>query len=185
MSDHSYDFIGRGQVLFGHCPKNDCHMQLCWLIYFIFVQKIDSYQNLSKEIASLHITVPLNMLCLNCNDVNQELSARAARLADRMIHYVVDQNRDKNRGYVCLKFSGFFVKYSREMRKQESITANGKLLYNTIKGKVFRLSMCFNFCWAWWSSHDNSTKTSQKASGVYQWQSIASSKAFSDHHFRS
>ena len=63
------------------------------------MQKIDSYQNLSKEIASLHITVPLNMLCLNCNDVNQELSARAARLADRMIHYVVDQNRDKNRGY--------------------------------------------------------------------------------------
>lgn len=39
------------------------------------------------------------MLCLNCNDVNQELSARAARLADKMIQYVVDQNRDKNRGY--------------------------------------------------------------------------------------
>lgn len=39
------------------------------------------------------------MLCLNCDDVNQELSARAARLADRMIQYVVDQNRDKNRGY--------------------------------------------------------------------------------------
>ena len=64
-----------------------------------FLQKIDSYLNLSKEIASLHITVPLNMLCLNCDDVNQELSARAARLADRMIQYVVDQNRDKNRGY--------------------------------------------------------------------------------------
>lgn len=47
----------------------------------------------------MHITVPLNMLCLNCDDVNQELSARAQRLADRMIHYVVDQNRDKNRGY--------------------------------------------------------------------------------------
>ena len=66
---------------------------------FFFLQKIDSYLNLSKEIASLHITVPLNMLCLNCDDVNQELSARAARLADRMIQYVVDQNRDKNRGY--------------------------------------------------------------------------------------
>ena len=65
---------------------------------FFFLQKIDSYLNLSKEIASLHITVPLNMLCLNCDDVNQELSARAARLADRMIQYVVDQNRDKNRG---------------------------------------------------------------------------------------
>ena len=66
---------------------------------FFFLQKIDSYLNLSKEIASLHITVPLNMFCLNCDDVNQELSARAARLADRMIQYVVDQNRDKNRGY--------------------------------------------------------------------------------------
>ena len=68
-------------------------------LFFFFLQKIDSYLNLSKEIASLHITVPLNMLCLNCDDVNQELSARAARLADRMIQYVVDQNRDKNRGY--------------------------------------------------------------------------------------
>ena len=55
---------------------------------------------LSKEIASLHITVPLNMLCLNCNDVNQELSERAKRLADRMILFVVDENRDKNRGWV-------------------------------------------------------------------------------------
>ena len=55
---------------------------------------------LSKEIASLHITVPLNMLCLNCNDVNQELSERAKRLADRMIQFVVDENRDKNRGWV-------------------------------------------------------------------------------------
>ena len=85
------------------------HEQKCFVIFvchhnekqkiFFFLQKIDSYLNLSKEIASLHITVPLNMLCLNCDDVNQELSARAARLADRMIQYVVDQNRDKNRGY--------------------------------------------------------------------------------------
>lgn len=76
-----------------------------------FSQKIDSYLNLSKEIASLHITVPLNMLCLNCDDVNQELSARAARLADRMIQYVVDQNRDKNRGYE-LHSVPFYPSYS-------------------------------------------------------------------------
>lgn len=67
-------------------------------VLLAFSKKIDSYQMLSKEIASLHITVPLNMLCLNCNEVNQELSERAERLAYRMIKFVVDENRDKNRG---------------------------------------------------------------------------------------
>ena len=96
--------------------KMFCHFCMLpqWItkiFFFFFLQKIDSYLNLSKEIASLHITVPLNMLCLNCDDVNQELSARAARLADRMIQYVVDQNRDKNRGYE-LHSVPFYPSYS-------------------------------------------------------------------------
>ena len=66
---------------------------------FPILQKINAFQNLSKEIASLHITVPLNMLCLNCHEVNQELSLRAAHLADRMIQYVVELNREKDRRY--------------------------------------------------------------------------------------
>lgn len=92
-----------------YIASDACNNVIC--VPLLSAQKIDAYQNLAKEIASLHITVPLNMLCLNCNDVNQELAARAARLADKMIHYVVDQNRDKNRGYVivCLKYLTLYL----------------------------------------------------------------------------
>ncbi|XP_048576009.1 dynein axonemal heavy chain 3 isoform X2 [Nematostella vectensis] len=72
-------------------------------VLLALAKKIDEFQSLSREIASLHLSVPLNMLCLNCQEVNQELSLRASKLADTMIHYVVDQNRDKNRG-ICRQY---------------------------------------------------------------------------------
>jgi len=68
-----------------------------------FSKKIQQFKSIANEIASLHITVPLNLLCLNCVQVNEELEKRARNLENRFISFVVDLNRDQNRG-ICKKF---------------------------------------------------------------------------------
>ena len=65
-----------------------------------FSKRINFYQNLASEISSLYLTVPLNMFCLNCHEVNVELAQRARKLADKLILHIVDGNRETNRGYV-------------------------------------------------------------------------------------
>ncbi|KAK3717325.1 hypothetical protein QZH41_011557, partial [Actinostola sp. cb2023] len=72
-------------------------------VLIALAKNIYSFQSLAREIASLHITVPLNMLCLNCDEVNQELSSRADKLASTMITYVVNLNRDSNRS-LCRQY---------------------------------------------------------------------------------
>ncbi|XP_057310450.1 dynein axonemal heavy chain 3-like isoform X2 [Hydractinia symbiolongicarpus] len=62
-----------------------------------FSKKIDAYQKLSDEISGLHITVPLNMFCLNCQQLNDELVTRCNTLANKMITFIVDQNRELNK----------------------------------------------------------------------------------------
>lgn len=64
-----------------------------------FSKRINFYQNLVSEISSLYLTVPLNMFCLNCHEVNAELAQRARKLADKLILHIVDGNRETNRGY--------------------------------------------------------------------------------------
>eukprot|EP00795_Rhopilema_esculentum_P009610 gene9610-17369_t len=68
-----------------------------------FSKKINLFKSIADEIASLHATVPLNLLCLNCVQVNEELEKRARNLENRLISYIVDLNRDQNRG-ICKRF---------------------------------------------------------------------------------
>lgn len=61
------------------------------------MQKIDSYQELKDEIASMRVTAPLSMFCLDCVNLNHELCQRAQRLRERLVVFVVDENRDLNK----------------------------------------------------------------------------------------
>lgn len=63
----------------------------------LILQKIDSYQHLKDEIASLRITVPLSLFCLDCVALNQELCNRTQRLKDRLVVFEVDENRQLNK----------------------------------------------------------------------------------------
>ena len=78
-------------AIYQFCP---CHLSM-----FFYSQKINQFKSIANEIASLHATVPLNLLCLNCIQVNEELEKRARSLENRLISYIVDLNRDQNRGY--------------------------------------------------------------------------------------
>ncbi|XP_059139620.1 dynein axonemal heavy chain 3-like isoform X2 [Physella acuta] len=62
-----------------------------------FKMKIDSYQDLKDEIASMRVTAPLSMFCLDCVNLNHDLCHRAQRLRERLVVFVVDENRDLNK----------------------------------------------------------------------------------------
>uniref|UniRef100_A0A8B9NTX8 Uncharacterized protein n=1 Tax=Apteryx owenii TaxID=8824 RepID=A0A8B9NTX8_APTOW len=64
--------------------------------------KIDSLTKLKREIASMHITVPLAMFCLDAVQLNEELCNRTQNLKDRLIEFEVMENRTLNNRYLSL-----------------------------------------------------------------------------------
>ncbi|KAM9012434.1 dynein axonemal heavy chain 3 [Ara ararauna] len=59
-------------------------------------EKIDSFTKLKREIASMHVTVPLAMFCLDAFQLNEELCNRTQNLKDRLIEFQVTVNRELN-----------------------------------------------------------------------------------------
>lgn len=62
------------------------------------LQKIESINDLWKEIASIRVTVPLSMFCLCAGKLNEDLCDRAERLRNRIIVFKMEENRQLNRG---------------------------------------------------------------------------------------
>uniref|UniRef100_A0A7N8X0D6 Uncharacterized protein n=1 Tax=Mastacembelus armatus TaxID=205130 RepID=A0A7N8X0D6_9TELE len=52
---------------------------------------------IKKEIASMHVTVPLSMFCLYAGELNKDLCDRATSLKDKIITFEVDENRELNK----------------------------------------------------------------------------------------
>ncbi|KAM4632527.1 dynein axonemal heavy chain 3 [Discoglossus pictus] len=69
-----------------------------------FTKKIDSLRQLRRDIASMHITVPLAMFCLDALRLNEDLCARIQRLKNRIIQFEVDENRELNKR-ICYKYN--------------------------------------------------------------------------------
>uniref|UniRef100_A0A8D0TSX2 Dynein axonemal heavy chain 3 n=1 Tax=Sus scrofa TaxID=9823 RepID=A0A8D0TSX2_PIG len=87
-----------------------------------FVMRINSIKKRRLEIASMHITVPLAMFCLDTMTLNYDLCERAQNLKDRLIQFQVDVNRDTNTS-ICNQYSIIADKVSE-------IPANtGELVY--------------------------------------------------------
>uniref|UniRef100_A0A8C4DXT9 Dynein axonemal heavy chain 3 n=1 Tax=Dicentrarchus labrax TaxID=13489 RepID=A0A8C4DXT9_DICLA len=68
-----------------------------------FIKKIDGINHLWKEIASLHVTVPLSMFCLYAGKLNDDLCDRVERLKNKIITFEVEENRELNKG-ICQKY---------------------------------------------------------------------------------
>ncbi|XP_047390171.1 dynein axonemal heavy chain 3 isoform X4 [Sciurus carolinensis] len=69
-----------------------------------FVTSINGIKKRRNEIASMHITVPLAMFCLDTMFLNYDLCERAQNLKDRLIQYQVDVNRDTNSS-ICNQYN--------------------------------------------------------------------------------
>lgn len=90
-------------VLAGDEARGKCIEAKDKLNYWIcsFLQRINSIKKRRNEIASMHITVPLAMFCLDTMTLNYDLCERAQNLKDRLIQFQVDVNRDTNTRYYC------------------------------------------------------------------------------------
>ncbi|XP_053550231.1 dynein axonemal heavy chain 3 [Bombina bombina] len=69
-----------------------------------FTKKIDSLTQVKKDIASMHITVPLAMFCLDALRLNDDLCSRTQILKNRLVQFEVDENRELNKS-ICYKYS--------------------------------------------------------------------------------
>ncbi|KAK0675118.1 DYH3 protein, partial [Pygoscelis papua] len=67
-------------------------------------EKIDSLTKLKREIASMHVTVPLAMFCLDALQLNEELCNRTQNLKDRLIEFEVMENRELNKR-ICNEYN--------------------------------------------------------------------------------
>ncbi|XP_033614627.1 dynein heavy chain 3, axonemal [Fukomys damarensis] len=103
-----------------------------------FVMKIDSIKKRRNEIASMHITVPLAMFCLDAMILNYDLCERAQNLKDRLIQYQVDVNRNTNSS-ICKQYSAIADKVSEIPTNTEELVVLIEFLRKSSDVTVFKL----------------------------------------------
>ncbi|XP_021567967.1 dynein heavy chain 3, axonemal [Carlito syrichta] len=103
-----------------------------------FVTKINAIKKRRNEIASMHITVPLAMFCLDAMTLNYDLCERAQNLKDRLIQFQVDVNRDTNTS-ICNQYSTIADKVSEVPANTEELVFLIEFLKNSSDVTVFKL----------------------------------------------
>ncbi|KAJ8399893.1 hypothetical protein AAFF_G00406230 [Aldrovandia affinis] len=125
------------------------NLQQCWeLIHRGFMEiiksaedlprKIEGIQRLWKEIASLHITVPLSMFCLDAAKLNQDLCDRATRLKESLITFEVDENRELNKS-VCRHYDEIAETISKIPENTEELVALNQYLKQSSEVTIHKL----------------------------------------------
>ncbi|KAL8585021.1 Dynein heavy chain 3, axonemal [Nucella lapillus] len=71
----------------------------------IFAKKMTELQMVKNEIMVLRLNVPLNMVSLNCYNINRGLAIRAQMLNERVIDYQINQNHEISRS-ICHRLKG-------------------------------------------------------------------------------
>ncbi|XP_059889045.1 dynein axonemal heavy chain 3 [Delphinus delphis] len=103
-----------------------------------FVMKINSIKKRRNEIASMHITVPLAMFCLDTMTLNYDLCERAQNLKDHLIQFQVDVNRDTNTS-ICNQYSIVADKVSEIPVNTEELVFLIEFLKKSSDVTVFKL----------------------------------------------
>ncbi|XP_021267492.1 dynein heavy chain 3, axonemal isoform X1 [Numida meleagris] len=75
-------------------------------------EKIDSLTELKREIASMRVTVPLAMFCLDAAQLNEELCIRTQNLRDALIEFEVTENRELNKR-ICEEYNSIANRLSK------------------------------------------------------------------------
>ncbi|KAM9584412.1 dynein axonemal heavy chain 3 [Trichechus inunguis] len=103
-----------------------------------FVKRISEIKKLRNEIASMHITVPLAMFCLDTMTLNYDLCERAQNLKDRLIQFQVDVNRDTNTS-ICNQYNTIADKVSEIPANTEELVFLIEFLKKSSDVTVFKL----------------------------------------------
>ncbi|KAB1263611.1 Dynein heavy chain 3; axonemal [Camelus dromedarius] len=103
-----------------------------------FMTRINSIKKRRNEIASMHITVPLAMFCLDTMTLNYDLCERAQNLKDRLIQFQVDVNRDTNTS-ICNQYSIIADKVSEIPANTRELVSLIEFLKKSSDVTVFKL----------------------------------------------
>ncbi|KAJ7400487.1 hypothetical protein BTVI_105082 [Pitangus sulphuratus] len=101
-------------------------------------EKIDSLTKLKGEIASMHVTVPLAMFCLDALHLNEELCNRTQNLKDRLIEFQVIENRELNQR-ICDDFNFIAKKMSEVPQNTEQLVEYDAFLKKSSEVTVVKL----------------------------------------------
>ncbi|XP_068952632.1 dynein axonemal heavy chain 3 [Petaurus breviceps papuanus] len=103
-----------------------------------FVEYIDNMKKLKGEIASMHITVPLALFCLDALALNENLCNRTQQLIDQLIQFQVDENREQNTN-LCNQYNMIADKVSEIPANTEDMVFLTAFLKKASEVTVFRL----------------------------------------------
>ncbi|NXH72361.1 DYH3 protein, partial [Hydrobates tethys] len=101
-------------------------------------EKIDSLTKLKREIASMHVTVPLAMFCLDAVQLNEELCNRTQNLKDRLIEFEVMENRELNKR-ICNEYNLIAKRMSEVPLNTEELVEFNAYLKKSSEVTVFKL----------------------------------------------
>ncbi|XP_062444589.1 dynein axonemal heavy chain 3 [Rhea pennata] len=103
-----------------------------------FSKKIDSLTKLKREIASMHVTVPLAVFCLDAVQLNEELCNRTQNLKDRLIEFEVMENRTLNNS-ICNEYNIIAERVSEVPSNTEELVELTAYLKKSSEVTVFKL----------------------------------------------
>ncbi|NWJ00116.1 DYH3 protein, partial [Crypturellus undulatus] len=103
-----------------------------------FSEKIDNLTKLKREIASLHVTVPLAMFCLDAVQLNEELCSRIQNLKDRLIEFQVIENRTLNNS-ICNEYNIIAERVSEVPSNSEDLVELTAYLKKSSEVTVYKL----------------------------------------------
>ncbi|KAJ1097170.1 hypothetical protein NDU88_002296 [Pleurodeles waltl] len=103
-----------------------------------FTKKLNELNELKGEIASMRITVPLAMFCLDALRLNEDLCARAESLKQRLILFEVNENRELNTS-ICNKYGVIAAKAVEVPANTQELVALTEFLIKASDVTVYRL----------------------------------------------
>lgn len=62
-----------------------------------FTQRIQQYEEICDEVNFLRRMIPLNLICLNCCEINDQIYDMVDELRRYIVDYFVNENRTHNR----------------------------------------------------------------------------------------
>ncbi|KAL2299010.1 hypothetical protein Nmel_014623 [Mimus melanotis] len=101
-------------------------------------EKIDSFTELKREIASMNVTVPLAMFCLDALQLHEELCNRTQNLKDTLIEFEVMENRQLNQR-ICDEYNFIAKRMSEVPQNTEQLVEYDAFLKKSSEVTVVKL----------------------------------------------
>jgi dynein heavy chain, axonemal len=103
-----------------------------------FMQQIDGYSKIVREITLMTYTIPLNLYSLECTGLHDNLRDRVNSLKDRVVQFCIDYNRETNRS-LCKAYDEIADKVSKIPNTTAELVETMDFLNQSIETTVYKL----------------------------------------------